>query len=382
MAFAASISEHPLATHAVGETVGAVLDELGPRPDLAVVFVTGAFAGATEDVARAVGALLEPKALIGATAVSVLAGRREVEERAAVVVFAADWAGRLRSGARVIRFEAEREEDAWRLTGTDDVGPDGTLILLADPFSFPVASFLEELHRRHPDLAVVGGMASASSGPEGNRLVADDQTFSSGAVGVYLPAGLPVRAVVSQGCRTVGVPLVVTEASGNLIGQIAGQPALDRVMEAAAEAAPEDRSLMANDLHVGLVLDERKETFASGDFLVRNVLGADRSTGAVAVAAEVSVGTTVQFQVRDAGSADLDLRATLAGQGGQAALVFTCTGRGATFFGEAHHDASVISDHVDDGAVAGMFCAGEIGPVEGRPFVHGFSAAALLFDER
>lgn len=382
MAFAAAISEHPLATHAVGETVGTVLEALGPRPDLAMVFVTGAFAGAIEDVANAVGELLQPKALIGATAASVLAGRTEVEERAAVVVFAADWAGRLRTGARVIRFEAEREEDAWRLTGTDDVDRDGTLILLADPFSFPTASFVDALHRRRPGLTVVGGMASAGAGPGGNRLVADGQTFDRGAVGIHLPAGLPVRAVVSQGCRPVGEPLVVTEASGNLIGQIAGHRALDRVMEAAEAASPEDRALMANDLHVGLVLDERKETFASGDFLVRNVLGADRSTGAVAVSADVAVGTTVQFQVRDADSADHDLRATLAGQGGQAALVFTCTGRGIDFFGEAHHDATVVSDHLDGGAVAGMFCAGEVGPVDGRPFVHGFSASALIFDER
>ena len=366
----------------MGETVGAILDELGPRPDLAVVFVTGAFAGATEDVAHAVRELLQPKALIGATAVSVLAGRREVEEQPAVVVFAADWGGRLRAGAQVIRFEAEREGDAWRLTGTDAVGSDGTLILLADPFTFPVDSFIDELHRRSPDLTVIGGMASAAAGPGGNRLVADGETVSRGAVGVHLPAGLPVRAVVSQGCRPVGEPLVVTEASGNLIEEIAGRRALDRIMEAADDAAPDDRALMAQGLQVGLVLDERRETFAAGDFLVRNVLGADRTTGAVAINAEVTVGTTVQFQVRDANSADADLRSCLAGQGGRAALVFTCNGRGIRLFGDGHHDATVVSDHLDGGAVAGMFCAGEIGPVDGQPFVHGFATSVLLFDDR
>ncbi|MEO6988038.1 MAG: FIST N-terminal domain-containing protein [Aquihabitans sp.] len=382
MGFAAAMSEHPLATHAVGETVGAILDQIGPSPDLAVVFVTGAFAGATEDVAHAVNEMLQPMAFIGATAVSVLAGRREVEEQPAVVLFAANWSGRLRTSAKVIRFEAEREGDAWRLTGTDAVGSDGTLILLADPFSFPVDSFIGELHRRSPGLTVVGGMASAASGPGGNRLVAGSETVTRGAVGIHLPAGVPVRAVVSQGCRPVGEPLVVTEATGNLIAEIAGRRALDRITETADEADPQDRALMAQGLQVGLVLDERLETFGAGDFLVRNVLGADRSTGAVAVGADVAVGTTVQFQVRDADSADADLRSSLAGRGGQAALVFTCNGRGTRLFGDAHHDATVVSDHLDGGAVAGMFCAGEIGPVDGQPFVHGFSTSVLLFDDR
>ncbi len=384
MAFAAAISEHPLATHAVGEVVGQVLEELGEAPDLAVLFVTGAFAGATEDLASAVRTLLRPGAFVGATAVSVLAGDREVEDRPAVVLFAATWGGRLRVGAhglKTVRFEAEREDDGWRLTGTDDVAVDGaTLVLLADPFSFPVDAFVAELALRAPGLAVVGGLASAARGPGGNRLVADDLVVDHGAVGLFLPPGSPVRAIVSQACRPVGEPLVVTRSTGSLIEEIAGRPALDRVLETAELASPEDRSLMARSLHVGLVLDESQESFGPGDFLVRSVLGADRTTKAVAVAAEVAVGTTVQFQVRDADSADQDLRATLAGTAGDAALVFTCNGRGTHLFGDPDHDATVVSDHLGGGPTAGMFCAGEIGPVGGHPFVHAFSASILLFD--
>ncbi|CAN5834090.1 FIST C-terminal domain-containing protein [soil metagenome] len=385
MGYAAAVSEHPLATHALGEVVGQVIEELGEAPDLAVLFVTGAFAGATEDLAGAVGRLLRPKALAGATAVSVLAGDREIEERAAVALFAADWSTNLRDGlegARAVRFEAERQDEGWRLTGTDDVAVDGaTLILLADPFSFPVDGFLEQLHRRAPGLTVVGGMASAASGPGGNRLVADDVVTDKGAVGIFLPPGMPVHAVVSQGCRPVGEPLVVTEATANLIGEIAGRPALDRVMATAESASPEDRALMARGLHIGLVVDEGKESFAQGDFLIRNVLGADRETKAVAVGAEVEVGSTVQFQVRDADSADEDLRTTLATTDGDAALVFTCNGRGTHLFGEPDHDARLVNDHLGGGATAGMFCAGEIGPVGGRAFVHGFTASLLVFED-
>lgn len=384
MGFAAAISEHPLATHAVGEVVGQVLEQVGDAPDLAVLFVTGAFAGATDDLAHAVRELLHPRALVGATAVSILAAGREVEARPAVSLFAASWGGRLRtgpSGARAVRFDTEREGDGWRVQGTDDVAVDGaTLVLLADPFTFPVDGFVEELTERAPGLTVVGGLASAASGPGGNRLVADGVVTDRGAVGLYLPPGAPVRAVVSQGCRPVGEPLVVTRAVGNLIEEIAGRPALDRVMETADAASPEDRALMAQGLQVGVVIDEQRDAFGPGDFLVRSVLGADRTTRAVAVGTEVTVGTTVQFQVRDADSADHDLRATLAGTGGDAALVFTCNGRGARLFGEADHDATVVSDHLDGGPAAGMFCAGEIGPVGARSFVHGFTASVLLFD--
>ncbi|CAN5785818.1 FIST C-terminal domain-containing protein [soil metagenome] len=385
MGFASAISEHPLATHAVGEVVGQILDQIGDAPDLAVLFVTGAFAGATEDLAHAVRELLHPGAFVAATASSVLANDREVEERAAVVLFAASWGGRLRvgaGGARAVQFEATREGDGWRLTGTDDIAVDGaTLVLLADPYSFPVDGFLEELALRAPGLQVVGGLASAATAAGGNRLVADGSVRDHGAVGIFLPPGSPVRALVSQGCRPVGEPLVVTRSSGTLLEEIAGRPALDRVLESAEAASPEDRSLMARGLHVGVVLDESQESFAQGDFLIRDVLGADRTTRAVAVGADIEVGSTIQFHVRDADSADLDLRATLAGEDGQAALVFTCTARGVRLFGEPHHDATVVSDHLGGGPTAGMFCAGEIGPVGPKAWLHASTATVLLFDD-
>lgn len=384
MAFAAAMSEHPLVTHAVGEVIGQVLEQVGPSPDVAVLFATAAYAGAMEDLVDTVHRTLAPRCLIGATAAAVLAGDRDVEHRPAVVLFAAHWDGRLRTGAqgaRVVRFEARRQGDGWQLEGTGDVAIDGaTLVLLADPYSFPVDGFLDELHRRAPTLQVVGGLASAAAGPGGNRLVAHDAVYTSGAVGLLLPPGVPATAFVSQGCRPVGEPLVVTAAQANIIEEIAGRAALDRVLETAADASPEDRSLMARGLHIGVVADESKETFGRGDFLIRSVLGADRERGAVAVGADVPVGSTVQFQVRDADTADEDLRSALAGVDGRGALMFTCSARGADLFGLPHHDASVLNDHVRGGASAGMFCAGEVGPVAGQPFVHQLTASVLVFE--
>lgn len=386
MPFAAALSQHPLPTHAVGEVAGEVLDVLGDRPDAAVLFVTGPFAGAMEDIAGVVRETLRPGALVGATASSLIGGGQEVEQAAAISLLAMRFGSRRRPAreplARAVRFDVEREDEGWRLTGTLDVAvPGATLVLLADPFTFPTDGFIDDVARRAPDLVVVGGLASAAVGPGGNRLVADDVVTDRGAVGLLLPPGIGVQAVVSQGCRPVGEPLVVTRASGNLIVEIAGQSALDRLMEQADAATPEDRSLMARGLHIGLVVDEAQESFGRGDFLVRSVLGADHERGAVAVGAEVEVGSTVQFQVRDAVTADEDLRHLLAQAEGDAALVFTCTGRGRDFFGEPHHDATIVNDLLDGGATAGMFCAGEVGPVGPLPHVHSMTTSVLLLTD-
>jgi small ligand-binding sensory domain FIST len=222
-------------------------------------------------------------------------------------------------------------------------------------------------------------MASAGSGPGANRLVVDDRVLDRGAVGVLLPPTVGVRTIVSQGCEPIGEPLTVTRSERNMIHEIAGRPALERLQEVIAGLGPEERAKAAKGLHIGRVIDEHRSEFARGDFLVRNVLGADRENGAVAIGDEVVIGDTVQFHVRDAESADLDLRALLDGQRAEAALVFTCNGRGSHLFAEAHHDASVVAESLDTLAVGGMFCAGEIGPVGPRNFVHGFTASVALF---
>jgi small ligand-binding sensory domain FIST len=144
---------------------------------------------------------------------------------------------------------------------------------------------------------------------------------------------------------------------------------------------PDDRALAQRGIHLGRVIDEHKADFERGDFLIRTVLGGDREVGAIAVGDEIEVGATVQFQVRDAISADDDLRELLAGRRANGALVFTCNGRGTHLFGRPDHDAEVVNAHDANGATAGMFCAGEIGPIGDRSFLHGFTASVLLFQD-
>ena len=135
----------------------------------------------------------------------------------------------------------------------------------------------------------------------------------------------------------------------------------------------EDRARAAHNLHLGVVIDEHKLDPAPGDFLIRAVLQADPESGAISVGDVLTVGQTVQFQVRDAATADADLRALLAerlsqtgGRDPVGALLFTCNGRGSNLFGSPHHDVSALRDGVPDLPVAGMFCGGEIGPIGGK----------------
>jgi small ligand-binding sensory domain FIST len=222
-------------------------------------------------------------------------------------------------------------------------------------------------------------MASAANGPGGNRLLIGDSVFADGAVGLLLAEDVSPQAVVSQGCRPIGRPYIVTRSDGHIIYELAGQPALERLLATLEGLNPVDRQLAEQGLHCGVVIDETKVEFGRGDFLIRGVLGVDRATRAVAVGDSVPVGSTLQFQVRDASSADEDLHAILSGHAARGALVFTCNGRGRRLFGTPDHDATVVGDLLGTSALAGMFCAGELGPVSGRNAVHGFTASIAIF---
>ncbi len=379
--FATGLSQHPDAAVATGEVVGQVLERTGPGPDLAVLFCSPHHLDAVSDVAATVRSLLGPGVLLGATAVAVVAGAREVEDGPAISL----WAGHLDARPRPLRVTAVRTPSGVAVGGISagTFGPGEMLVLLAEPFTLPVDEIVGLLGQLDPPVPVVGGSASAAAAPGGNRLVLDGEVVADGGVGAILPAEVATTLVVSQGCRPVGDPMIVTRAQRNVLVELAGRPALDRLEELAAAAGPEERAELLAGLHIGVAIDEHQATFERGDFLVRNVLGADRDSGALAVGDVVPVGTTVQFQVRDADSADDDLRRALARHAGpeaaEAALLFTCNGRGTRLFGEPDHDARAVEAALGTGAVAGMFCAGEIGPVRGRSFVHGFTASMVLF---
>ncbi len=370
--YGAALSEHPDTARAVGEAISEILGAVGDSPDLVVVFITGHHLHKASEILSAIHTGLNPKATIGASAVSVLCGAKEVEDNPAIALWAAK-----DCPVRSVRLTAAKSPESsqdWRICGLED-DAQGTLLLLSDPFSFPS----DALWKQHPRLTVVGGMASAVGHIRSNRLILNRSVYDDGAVAVLTDPSVRIESVVSQGCRPIGMPFTITKSHGNLILEMGGRSAVQRLRETLAGLDEADRVLVGKGLHMGIVIDEHKSEFERGDFLIRSLLGADEQAGVLAVGETVEVGTTVQFQVRDAASADADLRGLMADVQANAALVFTCNGRGTHLFSEPHHDAQVVKQALGDANVAGMFCAGEIGPIAGKNFLHGFTASVVLF---
>ena len=385
----AGSSSHGALNAALREAVAAATATLGPgeRADLAVVFVSSAYGAAVRPALDGLADLVPARVVLGTTAEGVLAGGTELESGPAVAI----WMARL-PGAMVapLAIEYAQTPDGGMFVGwppeLENAWPENAaLVLLADPFSFPVDALIQRMAEDHPGVPIVGGMASGGMTPGSNTLVCNQGTYDSGAVGVVVGGGVRVRPVVSQGCRPIGTPLVITRAQANVIHDLGGRPALERLREIYGSLDATDRELVRSSLHVGRVASEYQAAFHAGDFLVRNVVGADPESGVIAIGDLVRTGQTVQFHVRDAASAHDDLERLLhtardAGSLPAGALVFTCNGRGSRLFDEPHHDARCVQDVFGPLPAAGFFAQGEIGPIGLLNCLHGFTASVALFE--
>jgi small ligand-binding sensory domain FIST len=341
-------------------------------------------------IAQVVTAALKPRCLLGCQGETVVANDREVEEGPALCL----WLGRWEEEIELTPFHLTMEETAegFALLGwPDDLAdatPDDSLMLaLADPFTFPVDDFLRQVNDEQAGVRVVGGMASGARQGGENPLLIGEDVRDEGAVGVLLRGPVKARSVVSQGCRPIGRPMIITKAKDNIILELGGKTALEQLQRIWQELGPHDRQLVQHGLHVGRVISEYRDSFRHGDFLVRNVMGLDNESGALAITERVRVGQTVQFHVRDAVTADEDLHALLqldkrshVGRPA-AALLFSCNGRGTRLFGQPDHDARAVGAETGNIPLAGFFAQGELGPVGGLNFIHGFTASVVLFED-
>jgi small ligand-binding sensory domain FIST len=366
---------------AFAEASGRAALALGGAPaDLVFVFAGAANLDYAEEGLDQVHTRLAPRALVGCGAQGVVGGGRELEEGGVAV-----WAASMpEAELESFHLETVTVGDALAVAGMPDFDAAEAAFMLVDPYSFPAEPLLDQIAEDHPGLPVLGGLASAGGGAGSTLLMRDGEIVSEGAVGVAV-AGVDVRPCVSQGARPIGPEMAITAADANVIHELASQPALERLKSAITELDPGERALAASGLLIGIVIDENRPEYERGDFLVRGLLGADEESGSIAVGERVRVGQTVRMQVRDGASADEDLREMLARLSGElgsppaGALIFTCNGRGSNMFEVPDHDAAAL-DHALGGApAAGFFCAGEIGPVGARSFVHGFTATMAVF---
>src|SRR5438477_3734628 len=379
----AGLSTRRSGRDAAHQAMGAALAPLdGAIPDLAFLFVAPQFEEELDGIVQSVNASLGGGLLLGCVAGGVIGANREVEDAPAVAAWAATLPG---VNIRPFRLTYEEEEEHAVFDGLEEVptsAPDSVLVMLADPFTFPAHLLLDHLNEHAPGLPIVGGMASGGLMPGRTRLIQDDEIVSDGAVGAILEGAAGASAVVSQGCRPVGETFAITRAERNVVFELGGQPAIKRIEELYTSASERDQLLMRRGLHVGQATTELKPELGRGDFVIRNLVGVDRDTGAIAISDMAEVGQTVQFQVRDAESAREDLRAMLEPERAEpvaGALLFSCNGRGQGLFGQPDHDIGAVKRAFGDVPVAGFFAAGELGPVAGRNFVHGFTASILLF---
>ena len=368
------------ATGEAAREARAALD--GAAVDLAFVFLSADHFAGTLEALAAVELELAPRHLLGCVAQGVVGGDRELESGPGAAV----WAASL-PDAEIETFHsvAVGTEDGIAVTGFPQLDGADLVTFLVDPFTFPAAGFLSKLNEEEDGAPLVGGLAAGSGEADTQALFVDGEVVHEGAVGAVL-RGVPVRAVVSQGCEPVGRDAVVTSAEDNVVFELAGATALDRLKDDLATLTPDQQASAARGgLLAGLVIDENRSDYRRGDYLMRGLIGVDEETGALAIGEPVRVGQTLRFHVRDADSADADLRENLSsalnGERAAGTLLFTCNGRGTNLFSSPDHDARTAAEVLGGDSLAGFFCAGEIGPVGGKPFLHGFTATLAVFLE-
>ncbi|HEX5557981.1 MAG TPA: FIST N-terminal domain-containing protein [Gaiellales bacterium] len=361
-------------------------DLAGAPADVAFLFLSPEHAGEAEAAAAAVMEILGPGALAGATGEAVIGTGCELEGVPAMSLLAMSLPGG-RASVHHLSVRDTGDGPAVEMPAELLPAPGEPMLLIADPYSFPADAFLEGVEGRFQGAVAVGGLASGGAGPGEHAFICGRRVMRHGAIAVTVDGDVRLRVLVSQGCAAVGPEMVITSADGNIIHELAGRPAYERLTDIVAGLDDHGRDLVQRGLLAGLVIDENRAEYGSDDYLMRAVMGGDADQGSLVVGDTVRVGQTFRFHARDAESADADLRAALRrhadnGERPQAGLLFACNGRGSNMYPDPDHDAGAVVDELGPIPLAGMFCSGEIGPVGGHTFLHGFTATMALLTSR
>lgn len=366
------------------DAVLAALD-LDAPPDLALAFIDSRFSDHYGEVLERLRTGTGARRLAGASGMGVIGPGHEAEDEPAISLLALSL-----PGATITTLAIGSNDEAAATLPTVAETAAQAWLLFADPFTTDVEALVGAIGQRKPDATVLGGLASAQPMQRNTAVFLDGEVRDSGAVLAGIGGAFGIHTVVAQGAEPIGQPWTITECEGNLVRTIGSRPALEVLQETLAALDAQTRERAQRNLLVGLAMDEYRHQHARGDFLIRNILGGDRESGAIAINASPRLGQTLQFQFRDAEAADLDLRDHLRalrmrltpGEQVLGALLCSCNGRGQGLFGEPHHDAQALEQALGPTPTAGMFCSGEIGPVAGKTFVHGFTASIALLTMR
>lgn len=381
-------SDLPHAIHQAAETLQAQLG--GARPDLVLAFLSGYGDESLLHFSKWLAEKLTFHCLIGCTAGGVIGDGNEIERQSALSLTAAVMPGVEIRGFHLATEaipSASAEASVWESCVRAKASAHPHFILLPEPFSFDVPRLLNGLDAQFPESKKIGGLASGAAQRGLNRLYLNQETYDSGLVGVSLWGNIAVDTLVAQGCRPIGQPMFVTRCQQNVLQALDGKPPSSVLQSLYHQLEPRDQELFRQSLFLGLVMKEAQREYRQGDFLIRNILGVDESRESLVVGALLREGQVVQFHLRDARTSSEDLNAMLIrfktehlGEDPPAgALLFSCLGRGAMLFGEPNHDSQAFHRFAGQVPLGGFFCNGEIGPVHGQTYLHGYTSSFGVF---
>jgi small ligand-binding sensory domain FIST len=385
-----TLSDAATLPQALEEVASAAEQSLkGQKPDLCLVFISSNFLSGYEAVLPFLRARLGPRVILGCSGGGVVGSGREIEHQPALAITVAVLPDVTLTPFRVADTSLpglDVSPREWhRLIGVPPADQP-QFIVLADPYSIRIENLLMGMDYAYPKASKVGGLASGATQPGENALYLNTVCYRTGAVGVALSGNVALDVLVAQGCRPVGKPMRVTKSDRNILMELDGVPPLTILRDLFLTLDPRDQNLLQHALFLGLVMDPLKSHFTHGDFLIRNIVGLDTEKGLLAVGALVREGQIVQFHLRDAQTSAEDLQQTLAMYSSRyardqlaGALLFSCLGRGQYLYGQASHDTKLFQQKLGEVPVSGFFCNGEIGPVGGTTYLHGYTSCFALF---
>ncbi len=390
MKWSSAVSEKFSLAEAVEECGRQLHDGLdGMEPDLIIASVSSHHAVEYESLPGLVRENLADSLLIGCSGGGIIGAGREVEQRPGFALTAAVLPG-VQLKPFHIGEDALPDGDAppgqWEALVGVKSEAEPQFVILADPFSTRGEQLLMGLDYAFPDAVKIGGLASGANQPGGNSLYLGEKTYNSGAVGLALTGNVTVDSVVAQGCRPIGDLMQVTSCSRNYLLELDGRTPFEVLKEVFQGLDERDRELAQHSLFLGVVMDPFNDSPQLGDFLIRNIVGIDAQKGEIAVGEMLKEGQTVQFHLRDSQTSSQDLDAMLekyvSGHkpvADSGALLFQCLGRGAYLYGRADHDTDMFREKVGVIPLTGFFCNGEIGPVGGSTYLHGYTSSFGIF---
>jgi small ligand-binding sensory domain FIST len=390
MKWASAISTQDTIEACIEEATQSIKTQLSGKPaDLTVIFVSPHFADQYHKILPMIKKRMNPGLFFGCSGGGIIGDGQEVEQQPAFSITAANLPGVEVQPVRAETMELPDQDTGpgvWREWLGVAAENQPHFIFLADPFSFRGEEFLAGMDFAYPNSKKVGGLASGAQTQGGNALYLGDEIYSDGLIGVALSGNIELDTIVAQGCRPIGQPLKITECQQNMLQKLDNAPPMEVLQEINETLNENDRNLMKTSLFLGIEMDPLKDDPQQGDFLIRNLMGVDHQSGALAIGAMLREGQLVQFHLRDKvlSAEDLDVMLTRYHSGGKAddacgALLFSCLGRGQYLYGRPNHDTDMFKDKMGELPLGGFFCNGEIGPVGQATFLHGYTSSFGIF---